>query len=109
MTNKETLKLEIGNRIKEIRENKMHMSKHQFAQLIGMQDQYLGAVENGQKGLTVEKVIETCNKTNLSADYILRGITPSTEESLRKILSTYSIQEINKSFEILKNLSILLK
>ena len=57
MDNKETLKKNIGLRIKEIRVNKMHMSKSEFASLIEMKNQYLGMLENGQRGLTIEKAI----------------------------------------------------
>lgn len=60
MIHKEVLKEEIGRRVKEIRENKMHMNKVQFSDLIGMKNQYLGAVEAGKRGLTVEKAIEIC-------------------------------------------------
>ena len=60
MLDKKILKQEIGERVKEIRENKMHMTKVQFANLIGMKNQYLGTVESGQRGLTVEKALEIC-------------------------------------------------
>ena len=109
MTNKEILKLEIGKRVKLIRENKMHMNKIEFAKLINMQNQYLGTVESGQRGLTVEKAIEICNKADVSADYLLRGINSSIEEKSKKILSKYSNEDIYKSFEIMKDLTLLLK
>lgn len=109
MNNKELLKIEIGKRVKEIRETKMHMSKNQFAQLIGMQNQYLGTVESGKRGLTIEKAIEICNKTDVSSDYLLRGINSSIEETAKKILLKYSNEDIYKSFEIMKDLSLLLK
>lgn len=104
MKNKEIMKKEIGIRVREIRENKMHMTKVQFANLIGMKNQYLGTVENGQRGLTVEKVIEISEKTNTSCDYLLRGINNSFENYTHEILNKYSKDEICKSFEILKDL-----
>lgn len=104
MKNKEIMKKEIGIRVREIRENKMHMTKVQFANLIGMKNQYLGTVENGQRGLTVEKVIEISEKANTSCDYLLRGINNSFENYTHEILNKYSKDEIYKSFEILKDL-----
>lgn len=109
LTNKEKLKIEIGKRVEEIRENNMHMSKCEFAQLIGMKNQYLGYVEYGEKGLTIEKVIEICNKTGVSADYLLRGIDNPLRDCLQKLLEKYSEAEICKSFEILNSLLPLLK
>ena len=109
MTNKEILKIEIGKRVKEIRQNKLHMSKIQFANLIGMQNQYLGTVENGQRGLTIEKAIQICKKADVSADYLLLGTDSSIKEKSKTILSKYSNEEIYKAFELLKDLTILLK
>ena len=109
MTNKEIIKIQIGKRVKDIRENKMHMNKNEFAKLINMQNQYLGTVENGQRGLTVEKAIEICNKADVSADYLLRGINSSIEEKSKMILNKYSNEDIYKAFEIMKDLAMLLK
>ena len=109
MTNKEILKMEIGKRVENIRENTMHMTKCEFAKLIGMKNQYLGYVEFGEKGLTVEKVVEICNKTGISADYLLRGIDNPLKTQLEKILQKYNAEEIAKSFEVLNDLLILIK
>lgn len=109
MTNKEILKIEIGKRVEEIRENILHMNKCQFAKLIGMKNQYLGYVEVGDKGLTVEKAIEICNKTGVSADYLLRGINNPLKTRLQELLEKYNEDEINKAFEILNDLLPLLK
>ena len=106
MINKEILKQEIGFRVKEIREKKMHMTKVQFANLIGMKNQYLGIVENGQRGLTVEKAIEICEKTGVSCDYLLRGSDNYLESHIQGILNKYSKKEISKAFEILRELAM---
>lgn len=109
MTNKEILKIEIGKRIETIRENIMHMNKVQFANLIGMKNQYLSSVEFGEKGLTVEKVVEICNKTGVSADYLLRGIKNPLVNFSEDLNSKYSSEEISKSFEILNDLLYIIK
>ena len=109
MTNKEILKMEIGKRVENIRENTMHMNKCEFAKLIGMKNQYLGYVEFGEKGLTVEKVVEICNKTGISADYLLRGIDNPLKTQLEKILQKYNAEEIAKSFEVLNDLLVLIR
>lgn len=109
MTNKEILKIEIGKRVEEIRENTMHMTKCEFAKLIGMKNQYLGYVEVGDKGLTVEKAVEICNKAGVSADYLLRGIENPLKAHLQELLEKYNEEEINKAFEILNDLLPLLK
>ncbi len=109
MINKDILKKEIGERIKDIRINKMHMSKSEFANLIDMKSQYLGTVENGQRGLTIEKAIEICNKTNISCDYLLLGSENSIKEFAKNILSKYSNEDIYTAFDIFKDLTLLIK
>lgn len=109
MDNKETLKKDIGLRIREIRVNKMHMSKSEFASLIEMKNQYLGMLENGQRGLTIEKAIDICNKTGVTCDYLLRGMESSIKEVAQKMLSKYSNENIYTAFEILKDFALLLK
>ena len=109
MSDKDILKIEIGERIKNIRMNKMHMSKSAFAKLIGMKSQYLGTVESGQRGLTIETALKICNKTNITCDYLLRGIDNSIKDSAKDILSKYSNEDIYNAFELLKDLTLLLK
>lgn len=104
MLDKVLLKEDIGKRIQDIRENKMHMTKVKFANLIGMKNQYLGAVECGQRGLTVEKAIEICNVSNVSLDYLLRGIDNSIENYIKEMLSMYNAEDIDKAFKIFKQL-----
>lgn len=108
MINKIDLRIDIGKRVTEIRTN-MHMSKNEFARLIGMKNQYLGAVERGKKGLTVERVINICNITGVTADYILFGVENKFKSNVQKMLSNYSPNEIDKSFDILKDLVLLSK
>lgn len=109
MLDKKILKQEIGLRVKEIRENKMHMTKVQFANLIGMKNQYLGTVESGQRGLTVEKAVEICKKTGVSCDYLLRGLDISLEAHAKKSLKKYNKEEIDKAFDIMKQITMLMQ
>lgn len=109
MTQKEIIRIEIGKRVEQIRENIMHMNKVQFANLIGMKNQYLTYVEFGEKGLTIEKAIEICNKTGVSADYLLRGIDNPLINFSNDLALKYSSEEINKSFEVLNDLLVLIK
>lgn len=55
------MKEEIGKRITEIRKG-LNMNKEQFAKLIGISGQYLGTVENGVNGLSVDKLMALCEK-----------------------------------------------
>ncbi len=80
------MKRQLGKRISKIRKD-LNMNKEQFAKLIGISGQYLGTVENGVNGLSLEKIITLCKKTNVSADYLLFGKKNITDENLKKLFS----------------------
>lgn len=109
MEKTESLKIEIGKRLKTIREDKLHMSKQDFSQLIGMKPQYLATVESGKRGLTTEKVVHICNVCNISADYLLLGIDNYIETKAKELLSNYTNKEIHNAFEIMKNVTLIIK
>lgn len=72
MDKKSEIKKAIGKRIEFIR-NENHMTKEEFAKLINISGQHLGKVITGEKGLSIEKIIEISNKTGYSTDFILKG------------------------------------
>ena len=57
MKREKNLKKEIGKRIEFIR-NQKEMTKESFAKLINISGQHLGKVITGQKGLSIEKIVE---------------------------------------------------
>lgn len=73
MDKKSEIKKAIGKRIEFIR-NENHMTKEEFAKLINISGQHIGKVITGEKGLSIEKIIEISNKTGYSTDFILKGI-----------------------------------
>ena len=101
-------KLEIGKRIKIIRKN-LGLSQREFAERINMKTQYLSNVENGISGLTIEKVKQICNVTNVSTDYIIFGIDSLPLNTFKKAFSEYTDEDINKSFRLLNDLVLLFK
>jgi transcriptional regulator with XRE-family HTH domain len=109
MKNDVKLQKDIGKRLAEIRADKMKMSKEEFAPLIGMLKSYLGLVEKGERGLSVDRVVEICNKTDTSADFLLRGIDDSMLEFAKDNLEEFTTEDIEKAFKVLNALVLLLK
>jgi len=75
----------------------------------GVSAQYIGAVENGENCLSVEKIITLAQKANVSTDYILLGKTNSFDETLLKNLNNVSEEELNSYLIIIKQIMLLLK
>lgn len=102
------MKVEIGKRIKNIREN-MNMTKEDFAKAIGISGQYLGIVERGSSCLSVEKLKALCDFTNLSADYILFGKDANLIKNTKETLLDFTDNQIEIGCDMLKNLALLIK
>jgi len=102
------MKKEIGKRISELRKS-MDMNKEQFAKLIGISGQYLGTVEAGVHGLSLNSIITLCEKTNVSADYILFGKEHITDESLKSLFIGIDKSQINYAFNVLLSMSLFIK
>lgn len=102
------MKVEIGKRIKNIREN-MNMTKESFAKLLGISGQYLGMIEHGKSYLSIEKLKILCDITNLSADYILFGKDTNIKNETREILSEFSDEQLEIGCDTLKKLALFIK
>lgn len=97
MNKKDKLKKDIGKRVDFIRKT-MEMSKEEFAKIINVSGQHLGKVIIGEKGLSIEKVIEISEKTRYTTDFILKGITSESEKVMDKKVSKIknNLKEINQ-------------
>lgn len=102
------MKEEIGKRITEIRKG-LNMNKEQFAKLIGISGQYLGTVENGVNGLSVDKLMALCEKTNTSADYLLFGKPNIDDDEIKKVFEKIDRAQIVPAFEVLKSIALFIQ
>lgn len=66
--NKET----IGKRVRRERE-KQALTREAFAEEVGLSPRFLGEIENGTKGMSAETLYRICERTGVSADYLLLG------------------------------------
>ncbi|MBO5005315.1 MAG: helix-turn-helix transcriptional regulator [Clostridia bacterium] len=101
MEKKEIIKKDIGKRIEFIR-NEKNMTKEEFAKLINISGQHLGRAISGEKGLSIEKIIELSEKTGYSTDFILKGITNKSDVINKKISKIKN--NINSINDIIKTL-----
>ena len=99
---------EIGKRIEKIRVD-MGMTKEKFAKNIGISGQFLGLVEHGKNLLSVEKLKNLCEFTNLSADYILFGKNTESFKLSKEILAEFSNSQIEAGLDLIKRFALFIK
>ena len=102
-------KVERGKRIKNIRENELHMNKTQLGKLIGVSGQFLGLVEDGRGNLVYPNLKKLVKISGHSADYILFGLDDTLVENTKKLLDNYTDEQIIESIELIKKISIFMK
>jgi DNA-binding XRE family transcriptional regulator len=101
--------IERGKRIKNIRENELHMNKTQLAKEIGVSGQFLGLVEDGKGNLVYKSIKKLRTLSGHSADYILYGLDDNIINETKECLEKYSETQIVNALEILKDISIFIK
>lgn len=109
-TNLETIeKIERGKRIKNIRENELHMNKSELAKELGISGQFLGLVEEGKGNLVYKSLKKLRNLSGHSSDFILYGLDDNVINDTKNYLKDFSDEQIIKGLELLKNFALLIK
>ena len=102
-------RIERGKRIKDIRENELHLNKSQLARQIGVSSQFLGLVEEGKGNLVYSCIKKLKDVSGHSSDYILYGLDDSLIIETNKILEHYDEKQIKAALKILKNIGLFIK
>ena len=101
--------IERGKRIKNIRENELHLNKSQLARRIGVSSQFLGLVEEGKGNLVYKSIKKLKDISGHSSDYILYGLDDSMIKETNEILEKYDEKQIKAALRMLKNIGLFIK
>ena len=85
MKEKKPINLEIGQNVKQIREN-AGLTQERLAELIGLGVKHLSAIECGAVGVSLATLKQLCVLLSVPADAILFGIESSNSEAERSAL-----------------------
>jgi transcriptional regulator with XRE-family HTH domain len=98
----------VGQRIKKLRLERK-MSRDDFALMVGISGQHLGLVEKGKNGLSLSTMVNICDTTGASADYILFGAVDSAQEvAAIAAIDGLSCEQIEIGLDIIKKLAQLI-
>lgn len=104
--NRSIEQIERGKRIKNIRENELHMNKMQLAKKIGISGQFLGLVEDGKGNLVYKSIKKLRDLSGHSADYILFGLDDNMINKTKECLEEYSEAQIINAIEVIKKITL---
>lgn len=60
----------LGKRIREERQ-RLHLTQAQLAEAIDISDTYMGAIERGERSLTLDTLVRLVNRLGVTVDYLL--------------------------------------
>lgn len=97
-------KLEVGERIRQIREN-LKMSRETFSEMIDISETFLGQIERGNRLISLKTLCKISNFTGFSCDYILFGDMTNNDIRTRinRILENSSDANLEYIYEIIKS------
>ncbi len=99
--------MEIGNRIREIREN-LNLNRDKFSELVDISESFLTKIELGNKSLSIETLMKISQGTGVSADYLLFGNLENNnmQKKISKLLYSTSEKHLELIYTIIKNICI---
>ena len=71
----------LGERIKEERK-RIHLTQAQLANEVGISDTYMGAIERGERSLTLDTLVKLANKIGVTIDYLLTDFVDGSNETI---------------------------
>lgn len=98
--------LEIGNRIRNIRES-LKYSRETFSELIDISESFLSQIERGEKSISLKTLMSISSHSGFSTDYILFGVEDnnSTVKKINKLLVDKPSNIVDLVYNIVRSIS----
>ena len=71
----------LGTRIREERK-RLHLTQAQLAEAIDISDTYMGAIERGERSLTLDTLVSLVNRLGVTVDYLLADSVSDTDSNI---------------------------
>lgn len=71
----------LGERIREERK-RIHLTQAQLANEVGISDTYMGAIERGERSLTLDTLVKLANRIGVTIDYLLTDFVDGSNETI---------------------------
>lgn len=71
----------LGRRIREERQ-RLHLTQAQLAEAIDISDTYMGAIERGERSLTLDTLVRLVNRLGVTVDYMLADSVTDTDQNI---------------------------
>lgn len=97
----------LGERIREER-LKLNLTQAQLAEDIEISDTYMGAIERGERSLTLDTLVRLTNRLGVSVDYLLSDSVSNSDsnilEQFKQIIDGHTTEQKEMAIGILRTM-----
>lgn len=71
----------LGKRIREERQ-RLHLTQAQLAEAVDISDTYMGAIERGERSLTLDTLVRLVSRLGVTVDYLLADSVSDNDSNI---------------------------
>ena len=95
----------LGARIREERK-RLNLTQAQLAEDIEISDTYMGAIERGERSLTLDTLVRLANRLGVTVDYLLADSVPDSDsnimEQFKQIMDGQPLERKQMAINVLR-------
>ena len=95
----------LGARIREER-LRLNLTQAQLAEAVDISDTYMGAIERGERSLTLDTLVRLVNRLGVTVDYMLADHVadsdPNIMEQFRQIVDSQPLERKQMAIHVLR-------
>ena len=97
----------LGARIREERK-RLHLTQAQLAEAIEVSDTYMGAIERGERSLTLDTLVRLVNRLGVTIDYLLSDSVMDSDtnimEQFKQIMDGQPLERKQMAINVLRTI-----
>ena len=97
----------LGNRIREER-LRLHLTQAQLAEDVDISDTYMGAIERGERSLTLDTPVRLVNRLGVTVDYLLADSVSDSDanimEQFKQIIDQQPLERKQMAINVLRTI-----
>ena len=99
--------MRLGKRIREERK-RLSLTQAELAEAIDISDTYMGAIERGERSLTLDTLVRLVNRLGVTIDYMLADSVSDTDsniiEQFKQIIDNQPLERKQMAINVLRTL-----
>lgn len=97
----------LGKRIREERQ-RLNLTQAELAESIDISDTYMGAIERGERSLTLDTLVRLVNRLGVTVDYMLSDSVSDTDsnimEQFKQIIDRQPLERKQMAINVLRTI-----